>query len=148
MNIPSIKAFLTAPRTIESRVPERFRQYNDKNNGKIEVFLPPKLMEELRAKKIEIAKARDAKVDAAGSKRDALLKEARAAFNQAERSIQSECTKAVAAADDEFTAAEHALDAQYVQPLTAEQIALLTARAGEVVRVPAPAPANALPQGA
>lgn len=147
MNI-TLPKFLTSAKPAPSRAAERYRQYNDKNNGKIEVFLPPKLMEELRAKKIEIAKARDAKVDAAAAKRDALLKEARAAFNQAERSIQSECTKAVAAADDEFNAAEHALDAQYVQPLTAEQIALLTARVGEVVRVPSPAPSTALPQGA
>lgn len=138
MNI-TLPKFLTSAKPAPSRAAERFRQYNDKNNGKIEVFLPPKLMEELRAKKIEIAKARDAKIDAAAAKRDALLKEARLAFNQAERAAQAECTKAVTAADEEFQAAEHVLDAEAVRPLTAEQVALLTARPGEIVRVPAQA---------
>lgn len=148
MNIPSIKAFLTAPRTIESRAPERFRQYEYDGKGLVKQRLLPAQQDSLNAKLTEAAKARDASVDSAAELRASKLKEARDVYEAAREAIEREHRQAQHKANVAFDEIEAKLLAEYAAPLSPEQIALMTARVGEVVKMPEPAPANALPQGA
>lgn len=138
MNITLPKFFTTA-KPAPSRAAERYRQYRTTGNGKIEVYLPPQRGDELRNKLIAAQKEADAKIEAAAVKRDSAVKAAKADYNALLKTIESESTKEVLAADRAYMAIEEALLAEYAAPLSPEQIALLTTPIGSVVRVPAQA---------
>lgn len=134
------------------RTAERFRQYEYDGKGLMKQRLLPKQQDELNAKLAEAAKARDTQIDEAASKREARLREIRADYDKARAAIDAEHRQTQATANATFDEIEARLCGEYAAPLTPEQIALMTARVGEVVRVPAgnasSAPSTALPQGA
>lgn len=119
-----------------SNAASRFRQYVDKDNGVIQVYLPPKLDDERRQKKAAITKTRDAAINVAVARRDERVRAAKQAYEAALKEIDAEHRTAVAKADQAFDAADHEINASLVQPLSAEQVALLTTKPGEIVRVP------------
>jgi hypothetical protein len=123
------------PPTAAERSAERYRQFVDQRNGVIKVYLPPKLMEEHRLAKVALSQLRADKIDAASTNREMKLKAAKAAYDFAKQSADEEHRRTVAEADAAFDAAEHELDAKAVQPLTPEQVALLSTAPGQIVRV-------------
>lgn len=142
MNIASIKSFLTAPRTIESAAPARFRQYEYDGRGLVKQRLLPAQQDSLNAKLADAAKARDASVDGAAELRATKLKQARDVYEAAREAIERDHRQAQHKANVEFDEIESKLLAEYAAPLSPEQIALMTTRVGEVVRIPSVASAD------
>jgi hypothetical protein len=140
----NIMSLFTDAKPAPSKAAERFRQYRTTGNGKIEVYLPPQRGDELRNKLIKASTDRDVSIDSAAGLRDRKLKEAKAAYDAAVKEIERENRQYQHKANVEFDEIEAALLAEYSAPLSSEQIALLTTKPGEVVRMPA-APTFAAP---
>lgn len=150
MNIPkltNLKEYFATPKPIETRAGERYRQFEYDGKGLMKQRLFPKQQDELNAKLAEAARARDTMIDEAASKREAKLREIKATYETARKLIDNEHRQTQATANAAFEATEDRLHAEYARPLSDEEIALLVAKPGEVVRMPSPVPV-AEPAGA
>jgi len=129
------------------RAPERYRQREYDGKGLVKQRLLPAQQAELNAKLAVAAKDRDTKLDTLAEARDKALKEAKADYDARVRNIERENRQLQHKANLEFDEIETKLLDEVSAPLSVEQVALLMAKPGEVVRVPSPAPSAALPQG-
>lgn len=120
-----------------SNAASRYRQYIRKGRGSYTIYLPPARDDELSAKLAEAEKLRDEAINSASERRAERARIAKETFNNVMLDIDREHRTQVAEADDAFVKAENALLAEYARPLTAEEVALLTTKPGEIVRVPA-----------
>lgn len=136
MNL-TLPKFLTSAKPAPSRAAERYKQYEYDGKGLVKQRLLPAQQDSLNAKLAEAAKARDASVDSAAELRATKLKQARDVYEASRSEIEREHRQAQHKANVEFDEIEAKLLAEYAAPLTVEQIALMTTRPGEVVRMPA-----------
>jgi hypothetical protein len=134
----NLLGFLTSAQPAPSRASERFRQYEYTGNGLMKQRLLPAQQQDLNEKLNSIVQVRDTRIDMASVERGQALKKARDIYEAERKRIEDVHRAAHAKANEDYDAEEDALLAQFAAPLSREQIALLTTKPGEVVRVPAP----------
>ena len=135
----NILGFLKDAKPAPSRAAERYKQFEYDGRGLIKQRLLPAQQASLNAKLAEAVKERDTKLDTLAEARDKALKDVKADYEARVRNIERENRQLQHKANVEFDEIEAKLLAEYSRPLTAQEVALLTTKPGEIVRVPATA---------